>query len=147
MLLLSFSLVNLLNKSNGSGFKLNLWFTILFAFSLTLTIGVLWEIVEFANDVITGSNMQRTYVSTIGGRGEPLIGTAAISDTMKDLILDAIGAAVVCISCGLFVAKKKIKFEDLTFIRKKVKPAEHLDEVVSTAVYEDKDGKNVTKQR
>ncbi len=121
--LLSFSLINLLNKSNENGFHLNLVFTILFAFSLSLTVGVLWEIIEFASDGITGSNMQRAYVSTMSGRGEGLVGTAAIMDTMKDLILDAIGAAIVCTICSIFVVKKKVKIEDLTLIKKRVKPA------------------------
>ena len=129
--LLSFSLVNMLNKSNGTGVKLNLAFTIIFAFSVTITIGVMWEILEFAFDQIAGLNMQRAYVSTMSGRGEPLVGSEAIMDTMKDLILDSIGAAIVCIVCAIFVKKNKVKIEDLTFIKKRVKPAADLDAVVS----------------
>lgn len=118
--LLSFSLINLLNKNSGD-FKLNIWFMALFAFSLTITIGVLWEIFEYLNDLISGSNMQRAYVSTMNGRGEPLLGQAALADTMKDLILDSIGAAVVCAICIIAVKKNKLKVEDLSFIKKKKK--------------------------
>ncbi len=133
--LLSFSLVNLLNKSNDPGFKLNMGFTILFAFTLAITLGVLWEIFEFAADVITGSNMQRAYVSTVNGRGEALEGTAALLDTMKDLILDAIGAGIVCAVCAILAYKKRIKLEDLSFIKKAkaVVPAsqENVEEVIN----------------
>lgn len=120
MALLSFSLINLLNN-NSKDFKLSIGFMALFAFSLTLTIGVMWEIFEFANDSISGSNMQRAYVSTMNGRGEPLLGQAALADTMKDLILDSIGAGIVCIICVIAVCKNKIKVEDLSIIKKKQK--------------------------
>ena len=116
--LLSFSLINLLNK-NSSGFKLNIFFAALFAFSLTVSIGVIWEIIEFATDTWFGTNMQRAYVSTMSGRGEALLGQSALADTMKDLILDSIGAAVVCLLCIIAVCQNKIKIEDLSFIKKK----------------------------
>lgn len=115
--LLSFSLINLLNKSNGGGFKLNIWFASLFAFTMTLSIGAIWEIIEFLSDVLFGSNMQRAFVSTMSGRGEGLVGTAALLDTMKDLILDAIGGLVVCVVCAICVKKNKVKVEDLGIIK------------------------------
>lgn len=122
--LLSFSLINLLNNHKGD-FKLNMGFAILFAFSLTVAIGVIWEIIEFVADLWFETNMQRAYISTLSGRGEPLVGQDALLDTMKDLILDSIGAAVVCVLCAIFAHKKKIRIEDLSFIkrRKKVVPA------------------------
>lgn len=118
--LLSFSLINLLNK-NANNFKLSIGFMALFAFSMTIAIGVIWEIIEFSADSWFGTNMQRAYVSTMNGRGAPLIGQDALADTMKDLILDSIGAGVVCIICIIAVAKNKIKVEDLSFIKKKKK--------------------------
>lgn len=118
--LLSFSLINLLNK-NSDNFKLNIGFTALFAFSFTIMVGVLWEIFEFCSDLWFDSNMQRAYVSTMNGRGEALVGQAALADTMKDLILDSCGAGVVCIVCIIAVSLKKIKIEDLSFIKKKKK--------------------------
>lgn len=118
--LLSFSLINLLNK-NSNGFKLNIVFAAIFAFSLTITIGVLWEIIEFTTDSCFGTNMQRAYVSTMNGRGVALVGQSALADTMKDLILDSIGAAVVCVICVIAVCMKKIDVEDLSFIKKKKK--------------------------
>lgn len=118
--LLSFSLINLLNK-NSKGFQLNIGFAALFAFSLAVSIGVIWEIIEFVADVWFGTNMQRAYVSTMNGRGAALVGQSALTDTMKDLILDSIGAGVVCLVCIIAVCKNKIKIEDLSFIRKKKK--------------------------
>jgi len=118
--LLSFSLINLLNHANGEGFKLNLGFACLFAFCITMAIGVIWEIVEFAADGLFNLNMQRSYLSTVSGsRGEPLIGRDALVDTMKDLILDAIGAIVVCTGCSIFVLKSGTPVEELAVIKKK----------------------------
>lgn len=118
--LLSFSLINLLNK-NANNFKLSIGFMALFAFSMAIAIGVIWEIIEFSVDSWFGTNMQRAYISTMNGRGAPLFGQEALADTMKDLILDSIGAGVVCIICIIAVCKNKIKVEDLSFIKKKKK--------------------------
>lgn len=136
--LLSFSLINLLNKHDGN-FKLNLGFACLFAFSLALAIGVVWEIIEFAADSWFGSNMQRAYVSTYEGRGEPFVGQRALLDTMKDLILDSIGAGIVCVTCAIFARKKKIRIEDLTFIKKRQKfvpVSEEVAEKVEPLIYD-----------
>lgn len=118
--LLSFSLINLLNKNAGD-FKLNIGFSILFAFCLTVTIGVVWEIIEYAIDAWFDTNMQRAYVSTLSGRGEAFVGTDALKDTMKDLMLDSLGGGIVCIICAIFAYKKHIKIEDLSFIKKRKK--------------------------
>ena len=120
--LLSFSLINLLNKSNGKDFKLNIWFASIFAFTMTLAVGAIWEIIEYASDVWFKTNMQRAFVSTMSGRGEALVGTEALADTMKDLILDSIGGLAVCVICGICVKFNKVKIEDITLIRyRKVK--------------------------
>ena len=124
--LLSFSLINLLNKTNGKDFKLNIWFASIFAFTMTLAVGAVWEIIEYLSDIWFGTNMQRAFVSTMSGRGSALVGTAALADTMKDLILDAIGGIFVCVVCGVCVKLNKIKIEDISVIKKsdsKYKPA------------------------
>ncbi len=114
--LLSFSFINLLNN-NTDGFKMNIVFAAFFAFSMTIMIGVMWEIIEFASDSWFGTNMQRAYVSTLNGRGDPLMGQAALADTMKDLILDSIGAGIMCTICTIAVYTKKINMEHLSFIK------------------------------
>jgi hypothetical protein len=115
--LLSFSFINLLNN-NTDDFKMNILFAAFFAFSMTVMIGAMWEIIEFASDSWFNTNMQRAYVSTLNGRGDPLIGQAALNDTMKDIILDSIGAAAMCIICAVAMCKKKIKLSDLSFIKR-----------------------------
>lgn len=59
------------------------------AFLLAITLGVMWEIYEFIVDTFLNRNMQR-FEDVI--TGEPLIGQAALHDTMIDLIVDTIGA-------------------------------------------------------
>ena len=115
--LLSFSFINLMNN-NTDDFKINVVFAAFFAFSMTVMVGVMWEIIEFASDSWFSTNMQRAYVSTTNGRGAALIGQEALLDTMKDLILDAAGAFIMCFTCGLAILKKKINLDDLSFIKK-----------------------------
>lgn len=116
--LLSFSIITLLNRSNGEDFQLNLVFACIFAFCVSLTLGVLWEILEFSCDCIFDLNMQRAYVSTVSGeRGAPLLGQEALMDTMKDLILDCVGSLAVCIASGVYVTKTGKGVKDLTIIR------------------------------
>ncbi len=50
----------------------------LFAFTFAMAIGALWEVFEFAMDQLFGLNMQKS----------------GLVDTMSDLIVDAIGAAI-----------------------------------------------------
>ena len=68
-------------------------------------IGALWEIYEFSFDALLGLNMQKH--TTAEGAG--LVGKEALSDTMKDLIIDALAALAVAV-VGLFqnlVVKKR----------------------------------------
>lgn len=53
-----------------------------------VSIGVLWEIYEFTADSLFGMNMQKFLLED----GTALVGNAALLDTMKDLIVDTIGA-------------------------------------------------------
>ena len=129
--LLSFSFINLLNN-NTEDFKINTLFAAFFAFSMTVMIGVMWEIIEFASDSWFNTNMQRAYVSTVNGRGAALVGQSALKDTMKDLILDAIGAGLMCTICTIAVCKKKIKIEDLSFIKKHPKVIATSSETIET---------------
>lgn len=90
---LSFSVIALLNESKSVRSQLTPAFVAVFAFSFAVSVGVIWEIYEFAVDGIFGLNMQKHSLET----GEPLIGRAALRDTMYDLILDAIGALIMAI--------------------------------------------------
>ena len=73
--LLSFSFINLLNN-NTDNFKINIVFAAFFAFSMTVMVGAMWEIIEFASDsfgheldamlaLLRGENMEKSYESFI----------------------------------------------------------------------------------
>lgn len=85
---LGFSVINLLNKTDRVPVNLSPAFVALFAFCFGVSLGVVWEIYEFSADGLLGTNMQKFMTET----GEMLIGRRALADTMKDLIVDAIGA-------------------------------------------------------
>ena len=88
---LGFILVDWLNKDEHVRLSMSPIFVSLFAFSFALAVGALWEIYEFSFDGILGLNMQkfRNEVGTL------LVGANALKDTMEDLIIDAIAAALV----------------------------------------------------
>ena len=111
--ILAYSIINSLND-NTEGLKLSPFFVAIFAICFTVTIGVLWEIVEFILDDLTGSNMQR-YMNSI--TLEPFSGREALKDTMKDLILDTVGAVIIA-TIGYFVMKKKEKAFSSLVIKK-----------------------------
>lgn len=114
-----FVILNYFNQSENYSLKMNPLFCAIFVFCFSVTIGGLWEVVEWFADEINGTNMQR-YQDNITGAG--FIGRAALRDTMKDIMLDMIGAVVIAI----------IGFVDLKidkgFVRKikveKIKPIE-----------------------
>ena len=56
-----------------------------------MTLGVFWEIYEFTFDGILRLNMQKFMLEN----GTQLIGRAALLDTMKDLIVDCLGAFIM----------------------------------------------------
>ena len=86
-----FVIVNFLNNIEKLHMKLTPFFVALFAFCFAITSGTIWEIYEFAADGILGTNMQKF----ITADGIVLVGREALRDTMKDLIVDAIGAFIV----------------------------------------------------
>ena len=67
-----------------------------------LACGTVWEIYEFAADSILGTNMQKF----ITEEGVVLIGRGALTDTMEDLIVDAIGSFIV-VAIGYINLKKQ----------------------------------------
>ena len=70
----------------------------------SICVGVVWEFFEFATDSFLGVNMQKWRLQD----GTSLIGQAALIDTMKDLILDSLGAAVAAVSACSSLMKQKI---------------------------------------
>ncbi len=83
--LVGFLLVYVLNESRRIELHMRPGFVALFAFAFAATGGALWEIFEFAADQLFGLQMQKPM------RGDP----SALTDTMWDLIVDTLGAAVI----------------------------------------------------
>lgn len=100
---LGFSVVSLLNKSESVPFSLSPAFVALFAFCFALSLGVIWEIYEFSVDYFLHTNMQRYALES----GVPLIGQAALVDTMKDLIVDSVGSSIMSITGYISLKYKK----------------------------------------
>lgn len=89
---LGFSFVTLLNKEEKIPMHLSPIFVAVFSFCFAVTLGVFWEVYEFTFDGILKLNMQKFALEG----GELLAGRAALADTMKDLIVDSVGAFVMC---------------------------------------------------
>ena len=94
---LGFILVDWLNEDENVKLSVSPIFVSVFAFSFALMIGSLWEIYEYSFDTILGLNMQKFKTA----EGVELVGQAALDDTMKDLIIDAIAALAVAIIGGV----------------------------------------------
>lgn len=124
------SLIDILNRSERIRFYLSPLFVALVSFCFSMTIGVLWEFFEFGSDVILQTDMQRDTllksISSVALNPEavntPLkiaVSDTALNgeflhisgyldiglfDTMKDLFVNFIGAAVFSIF-GYFYTK------------------------------------------
>ncbi len=83
--ILGFLLVYVLNESENIAIHMRPRFVALFAFLFAVTVGTLWEIFEFAMDQIVGTNMQKPML------GDP----SGLTDTMWDMIVNALGALVI----------------------------------------------------
>ncbi len=92
--LLAFTLVWILNSEKRVRMKLSPGFVALFAFSFALAAGAVWEVIEFAIDYVTNN----AYTLQNG-----------LIDTMKDLILDSIGAIIVSV-LGYLYLKGGLKY-------------------------------------
>lgn len=68
-----------------------------FAFCFSMTAAVIWEIFEFAMDTFFGMNMQKVHIGT------------GVTDTMIDLIVNAIGALIASIAGFLYLKYGKSK--------------------------------------
>lgn len=130
-----FSMVVLLNDNPRLTFDLSPVFMALMAFCFSMTIGVLWEFFEFGCDYFLGTDMQKDTIIhvvktvaldasrsnkvvvipditevTVNGADLGLGGYLDIGliDTMKDLIVNFIGAAVFSVT-GFFYVKSQGK--------------------------------------
>ncbi|MGM9897254.1 MAG: hypothetical protein ACI32W_04790 [Enterococcus faecalis] len=107
---LGFLIVQFFNNTEKLNIRLSPFFVSLFAFCFAVTCGVVWEIYEFLADGVLGTNMQKF----ITADGIVLTGHEAVSDTMEDIIVDALGALIVT-AIGYFNISKQQK-QDLQMI-------------------------------
>lgn len=105
--LLGFLLVYVLNNSRNIEFHLKPRFVALFAFLFAVAMGALWEIFEFSMDQLFGANMQKPML------GDP----SGLTDTMWDLIVDTLGAAIISCLGWWHMARRSESFIDV-WIRK-----------------------------
>jgi uncharacterized membrane protein YjdF len=94
---LGFFVVDLLNRDGKVRMQLSPLFVAIFAFGFAVTLGTMWEICEFTFDSLFDGNMQKYMLQD----RTPLVGQAALLDTMKDLVVDVLGALVTCIIGGI----------------------------------------------
>jgi hypothetical protein len=104
---IGFSVVSILNGAERIKINLSPLFVALFAFNFALTMGVLWEFHEFLADGAFGLNMQKFAYES----GKLMAGREALTDTMQDLIVDAIGAFIMA-SVGYISLKYKKSWID-----------------------------------
>jgi uncharacterized membrane protein YjdF len=100
--LLGFLIVYALNESREVHLNMRPSFVALFAFTFALAIGSIWEIFEFAMDQIFGLNMQKPML------GDP----SGLTDTMWDLIVNFIGAAIVSLAGWLYLRRSRRRHVD-----------------------------------
>lgn len=130
-----FALIDILNRNDKFKFQLSPLYVAIVAFCFSMTIGVLWEFFEFGMDRFFGMDMQKDVVVhhitsvaldptrtnttvTIDGINEVLINGAPLGvggyldiglyDTMKDLIVNFIGAVIFSV-IGFFYIKNRGK--------------------------------------
>lgn len=129
------SLIDLLNRNQRFKFELSPVYVVIVAFCFSMTVGVLWEFFEFGSDMLLHSDMQKDTVVnritsvmldptnsnktvTVDGitdvtvKGEALgLGgylDIGLIDTMKDLMVNFIGAVVFSVG-GFFYLKYRGK--------------------------------------
>lgn len=108
--IVGFLLVYILNESERIRLKLTPGFIAFFAFLFAIAIGTFWEIFEFSMDQMFQTNMQKPML------GDP----SGLTDTMWDMIVNAIGAFVISFSGWWYLKKGQSFFVD-EWIRKFIK--------------------------
>ncbi len=111
---LGFSFVTLLNNTDRFDVHLSPIFVATFALCFAMALGVVWEVYEYLADVIMGTNMQKFGTED----GTLFVGQAALADTMKDLIVDTVGAFAMSVIGYISLKFKKGWVENLLVKRR-----------------------------
>ena len=100
--MLGFMFVYMLNENRHVDFHMRPSFVALFAFFFAVAVGAIWEIFEFGMDELFGTNMQPATA------GDP----SGLTDTIQDLIVDTLGAAVVSVAGWRYLARARTSHID-----------------------------------
>lgn len=99
---LGFTIAELLSDSPNQKVQLSPFFIAFFGFCFAIAAGAIWEIYEYTIDSIMKLNMQKYAFED----GTFKIGRAALNDTMKDIIVDVIGALIIAV-LGYIIKKRE----------------------------------------
>ncbi len=113
--IVGFFLVYLLNESKRVELHLTPVFISVFAGLFAVAIGTFWEIFEFSMDQLFGFNMQKPML------GDP----SGLTDTMWDMIVNALGALIIS-SMGWWYLKRKQMFFVRKWIRAFIRKNPHM---------------------
>ncbi len=134
MAAIGFSLIDIFNRSERFSLKMSPYFVAFTAFCFSMTVGVLWEFFEFGMDMVFATDMQKDWIVSsvntvmldttlsntvvsvpidtvlVNGLDWGLGGYLDIGliDTMKDLIVNFIGAVIFSI-VGIVYLKQRGK--------------------------------------
>ncbi len=100
--ILGFMTVYILNENEHVDLHMRPSFVALFAFCFSQAIGALWEIFEFAMDSFFGLTMQKPMLGDLSG----------LTDTMCDLVVNAVGAAVISLAGWRYLRRSRTSFVD-----------------------------------
>lgn len=100
--MLGFIIVYVLNEDRQVDLHMRPSFLALFAFFFAMGIGALWEVFEFGMDRLFGTDMQPATARDPSG----------LTDTMHDLIVDAVGAAIVSLGGWRYLARARTSHVD-----------------------------------
>jgi hypothetical protein len=100
--MLGFMFVYMLNEDRHVDLHMRPSFVALFAFFFAVAVGAVWEIFEFGMDEYFGTNMQPATA------GDP----SGLTDTIQDLIVDTVGAAVVSLAGWRYLARARTSYVD-----------------------------------
>ena len=98
--ILGFLLIYVLNADDRIELHMRPRFMALFAFLFAVAVGTLWEIFEFAMDKIVGTTMQKPML------GDP----SGLTDTMWDMIVNALGALTISTLGGWYMKRGQRSF-------------------------------------
>jgi uncharacterized membrane protein YjdF len=98
-----FCIIDIINRNKRINLGLSDWFMSFFSFCFAIMLDTMWEIIEFIMDAAMDLNMQQYILPN----GTILTGHYALVDTMKDLIVDALGALLISVIGYILLKRRK----------------------------------------